>query len=151
MPASEDRERVNADTALSARRGQPVERVRMSSEVAVDLVVCGVLLAGLSVLARHVQPDFHRATLFTGLVGGGLCVVWGVRGRRGKYCRRGAMVTLVAMACVFVRQAVLSWNGSTEGGSQNRKVMALMAVLLVFCAGMLANLIREGKKDRSHE
>jgi 4-hydroxybenzoate polyprenyltransferase len=123
----------------------------MSFEVAADLVVCGVLPAGLSVLARHVQPDFQRATLLTGLVGGGLCIVWGILGRRGTRGRGGAMVTLAAVACVFVRQAVLSWRSSAEGGSKSRMVMALMAVLVVFCAGMLANLIRERKKDRSHE
>jgi peptidoglycan/LPS O-acetylase OafA/YrhL len=123
----------------------------MSLEVAADLVVCGVLLAGLSVLARHVQPDFQRATLLTGLVGGGLCVVWGVLGRRGVRCRARAMVTLVAMACLFVRQALLSWNSSVESRSESRMVMALMAMLVVFCAGMLANLVREGKQDRSHE
>ncbi len=123
----------------------------MSLEVAADLVVCGVLLAGLSLVAQHVQPDFQRATLFTGLAGGGLCVVWGVLGRRMRAGRWGAMITLVVLACVFGHQAVLSWRSSAEGGSKSRMVMVLMAVLVVFCAGMLANLVRERKQNRSPE
>jgi peptidoglycan/LPS O-acetylase OafA/YrhL len=116
----------------------------MSLEVAADLVVCGVLLAGLSYLARHVQPDFQRVTLLAGLVGGGLCVVWGVLGRRMPACRGSAMVTLALLACVFVRQAVLSWRSATEDGSKSRMVVALMAVLVVFCIGTVGNLVREG-------
>ena len=117
----------------------------MSLEVAFDLVLCGVLLAGLSFLARHLQPDLPRATLFAGLVGGGLCVLWGVMGRRGTRCRGAAMVTLAAVACVFVRQAVQSWEASAAVESKGRMVAALMMLLVVFCVGMLANLAQEGK------
>jgi hypothetical protein len=84
-------------------------------------------------------------------VGGGLSVLWGVLGRRGTRGRAGAMVTLVAVACVFVWQAVESWEVSGEGESKDRMGAAVMLVSVVFCVGMLANLIRDGKKADSHE
>jgi peptidoglycan/LPS O-acetylase OafA/YrhL len=117
----------------------------MSMEVAFDLVLCGALLVGSSFLAQRLQPDLQRVTLFTGLAGGGLCVLWGVLGRRGTRCHGCAMVTLAAAACVCVRQAVQSWNASPAIESKGRIVAALMMVLVVFCVGMLANLAQEGK------
>ena len=123
----------------------PTERARLSLELVIDLVLCGVLLAGLSLLAQHLQPDFPRVSLLTGLVGGGLCVLWGVLGGRTARVRVGAMVTLAAVACVLVRQAVQSWEVSTRGTSNGRMVAALMTVLVVFSVGMLTNLAREGK------
>lgn len=115
----------------------------MSVEVAFDLVLCGALLGGLGFLAQHLQPDFQRATLFTGLAGGGLCVLWGVLGRRGTRCRGAAMVTLAAVACVLVRQAVRSWEASAAVESKGRMVAALMVVLVGFCVHMLASLVQE--------
>jgi len=151
MPSSAHKEQVITVPAANARPARAAARLRMSVDVALDLVLCGVLLAGLSLVARHLQPDLSSLTLFTGLVGGGLCVLWGVLGRRGTRCRGGAMVTLVTVACVLVCQAVQSWEASGEGGSKGRMVTALMAVLVVFCVGMLVNLVREGKKGLSDE
>lgn len=111
----------------------------------IDLVLCGVSLAGLSLLAQHLQPNFPRVTLLTGLVGGGLCILWGVLGGRTARVRAGAMATLAAVACVLVRQAVQSWAASTEDASNGRMVAVLMTVLVAFSVGMLTNLAREGK------
>ena len=60
-------------------------------------------------------------------------------------CRRGAMVTLAAVAGVFLWQAVQSWEASAAGESKIRMLAMLMALLVVFCVGMVANLAREGK------
>ena len=91
---------------------QGTKRTPLSLEAAVDFV----LLAGLTLTAQHLQPDFHRLTLFTGLVGGGLCVLWGVLGRRGTTCRGGMILFLTAAACVFARQVVQSWSASGSDG-----------------------------------
>ncbi len=117
----------------------------MGADVAFDLLLCGLLLAGLSLLAQHLQPGFQRVTLFAGLLGGGLCVLWAVLGRRGTRCRVVTVVTLAVVACVFVRQAVLSWGASAANESKGRPVAVLMFISVVFCAGMLANLARDGK------
>jgi hypothetical protein len=122
----------------------------LSLEAAYDLVVCGLLLVGLPFLAQHLQPSLLRWTLPAVLVGGGLCVVWGVLGRRGVRCRGGAMVTLGAVACVMVRQAIHSWVASAGAEPKGRMVASLMAVLVLCCAGMLGTLVWEGKKAIRH-
>jgi peptidoglycan/LPS O-acetylase OafA/YrhL len=117
----------------------------MSLTLALDLVVCGGLLAGMSFLAQHVQPEFPRLTFFTGLVGGGLCILWGFLGRRGIRCRGNAMTTLAVAACVFAYQAVPSWGAWLDWKPEDRKVLLLMTISVVFCVGMLANLFQDGK------
>jgi hypothetical protein len=139
------KEEAVASLAAYGSPAPSAQRARMSAEVALDLVLCGVLLAGLSLLAEYLQPSLQRATLVTGLVGGALCVMWGVLGRRGTRCRTTAMGTLVVVACVFVHQAVQSWEAAAAIGSKGRMVAALMVVLAGFCVGMLANLARDAK------
>ena len=117
----------------------------MTPVLVMDLALCGALTAGLTLLAKHFQPDLPHLTLFTGLVGGALCVLWAVLGRRAMRCRLSSMVALTAMACVFVRQAVQSWGIAFEGESHGRIVAALMTVLVVFCVGMWIKLAHAGK------
>ena len=121
----------------------------MTPVLVMDLALCGALTAGLTLLAKHFQPDLPHLTLFTGLVGGALCVLWAVLSRRAMRCRLSSMVTLTAMACVFVRQAVQSWGTSAEGGWNGRQVASLMMVQVVFCVGMLANLVRKENDPKS--
>jgi hypothetical protein len=49
---------------------------------------------------------------------------------------------------VFLWQAVQSWGASAAGESKIRMLAMLMALLVVFCVGMVANLAREGKGVR---
>ncbi len=148
MPSSVHKEKVTGNPVGDTSSVQSAERVRLSWDVAADLVLYGVLLIGLSITARHLQQAFPRLTFFTGLVGGGLCVLWGVLGRRGTRCRVAAMMTLAAVACVLARQTLQSWATSTEGGSKVRMVATTMTVLVVLCVGMLANLVREGERPQ---
>jgi peptidoglycan/LPS O-acetylase OafA/YrhL len=126
---------------------QPPERVGLSSDLVVDVVLCGVFLLTFSLVAQHLQPDFPRVTLVAGLVGGGLCVAWGLLASRRPRFRVGALVPLVVMACVFAVQAMRSWKNAGEGESKVRIVALLMTLLVVFCAGTVWNLVRAGKKE----
>jgi peptidoglycan/LPS O-acetylase OafA/YrhL len=121
------------------------ERLRIRPELALDLVLCGALAAGLPFLARHFQPDLPRRTVVLGLVGGGLCVLWSRLGRLGLFSRVGAMVTLAAVAFLFLFQAVQSWPAASTPESRVRMAATLMVVLAVFCVGTLANLTKEGE------
>ncbi len=134
----------------SAPAARPAGSEPLSLEAAYDLVVCGLLLAGLTFLAQRLQPNLLRWTLPAGLVGGGLCVVWGVLGRRGVRCHGGALVTLVAVACLLVGQAIQSWDASAGAEPKGRMVAALMAVLVLCCAGMLGILVWEDKQTIRH-
>jgi len=114
--------------------------MRLGIQLEIELVLCGVLLAGLTVLARHFQPDLPGLTVYGGLVGGGLCVLCGALRRATKVGLRSAMVTLTLLVCVFMLQAVQSWVASPEGDSKARTVAALMTMLVAFCGVTLANL-----------
>jgi hypothetical protein len=122
--------------------------VPLSFELSMELVLCGVLLAGLSFILQEQHRDFLRLTFLIGVAGGGLCVLWGVLGRRAPWCRLSAMVTLAAVACVGGYQAARSWGGSTGGESMGRLVVAVMTLWVVFCVGTLANLAQERKGGR---
>lgn len=123
----------------------------LSLELTLDLVLCGFFLAVLSSLAYYVQPDLTRSTLITGLVFGGLCVLWGILGWCGLPSRVGAMSTLAAAVCVCARQAVQSMASAVRGESKDRMVIAMMTVLVVLCIGVLAKLALKGKDLQSHE
>lgn len=127
---------------------QSAPRGRLRPEVALDLAVCGVLIAGLPFVAQHLQPHLSQRTLGLGLVGGALCLVWSVLAQRGPWSRWGATVTLAAVACGFVGQAVQSWQAASTLEPKGRMVAALMVVLTVFCVGTLANVAREGRARR---
>jgi hypothetical protein len=60
------------------------------------------------------------------------------------------MVTLVAVVCVMVRQAIQSWDASGGAEPKGRMVAALMAVLVLCCSGMLGTLVWEGKRPMRH-
>ena len=129
--------------ASAAPPQRAAQRSCWRPELALGLVLCGALAAGLPFLARHFQPDIPRRTVVLGLVGGGLCLLWSVLRRLGLSSRVGAMVTLAAMAFVFVFQGVQSWQAAAAPESKSRMAAALMVVLSVFCVGTLANLAKE--------
>jgi hypothetical protein len=137
-----------SNPATNAPPARPAARVGMSLELVIDLVLCGVLLAGLSFGAQYLQPDFPRLTFFTGLVGGGLCVLWGVWGRCSPGVRVSAMATLAVVACVLGCQAVRSWATLAGGESKGRMVAVIVTFMVVFSIGMLANLWQAGRSQR---
>jgi hypothetical protein len=60
---------------------------RLGLEEALDLVPCGVLVAGLMFRSRRFQLDLPSMTFYAGLAGAALCVGWctlGVRANNGK-------------------------------------------------------------------
>jgi len=118
----------------------------MRRELAVDLVICGVGFAAVSVLIRYLRPDFPVVALAAGLAGGGLCLLWGVLGWWGMDCRRSALVTLVFMAVLLIIQAAGSWQRAAVVDSTGRRVAALMFVLLTLDLGMLWTLARSDKQ-----
>jgi hypothetical protein len=136
------------DLAEDAPTVGPAERLHLSVEMALDLILCGMLMAGLPFLAHQLQPDLPHPILIIGLVGGGLCVLWGVLGRRGMRCRRVAITTLATVAGVFLWQAIQSWSAAATGQSKPRMVAMLMALMVVFCAALVANLAGEARRPQ---
>ena len=117
-------------------------------ETALDLLLCGVLIAGLPLLSRHCELEVRRATAVLGLAGGGLCFLWTVLGRLGWPVLWGAILTLAAAASVFLWQTVESWQAAVALGAKGRMAGAVMAALSIFCVGTLVNLAREAMDHR---
>lgn len=148
MPPNAHKEQGIRDAAAGTPTERPAELALMSPVLVIDLMVCGLLIAALSLVAQRFQPDLPLLTFFTGLVGGVLCFLWGSLGRRTRCSRLGSLLTLLPVACVFLIQAVQSWAAAADDGSNGRKVALLMTVQVVFCVGMLANLAPERKGPR---
>ncbi len=128
-----------SDAAPSqAARRRSLSRV----EVTLELALCGVLIAGLPMLSRHLGLDVRRATVVLGLVSGGLCLVWSVLSRRRRCVLWGAVPTLAAATLVFLAQAFESWHAAPALEAKGRMAVAMMAVLSVFCAGTVISLAR---------
>lgn len=50
----------------------------MNKSIGLQLIAYSLLLAGLGTFAHRLAPALGQTMLFTGLAGGGLCLVWGV-------------------------------------------------------------------------
>jgi len=116
--------------------------VSLGFEEALDLVLCGVLVAGLMFLAQRFQLDLPSLTFYAGLAGAALCVGWGTLGSRTRLGRPGAIATLIVVVGVLARQAYLSWEASGEREAKVRIVAMLMTTLAVLCAGTCVNLMK---------
>jgi hypothetical protein len=116
----------------------------MNKNIGFELIAYGVLLAGLSYLTHHLAPTIARPTLITGLVGGALCLAWGVRAVIGKRGKALPILTLVPISYVLISQAVVSWGGGTEEVPGQRMAALVITVLCVFSVGMLMMIAYTG-------
>jgi hypothetical protein len=137
----------NADSSLEKTR-RPAHH-RLSTDTAIELVLLGALLVGMSLAAKYLIPNYRNLTFGTGLVGGVFCILWGSIGRKLLPGRLLAMITVILIGVVFVRQGILSWQASAQNVSSDRIMLALMVVYVVYCLGTLVRLACEHKNPPS--
>ena len=116
----------------------------MNKNLGIQLIAYAVLLASLSCLTHHLAPTIARPTLITGLAGGALCLVWGVRavlGRRGKAL---PILTLIPISYVMLSQTVLTWGGGTQEVPGRRAAALVITALLALSIGMLMRIAYAG-------
>ncbi len=113
----------------------------MNKTIGLLLVVYSLLLAGLSYLAYHLAPGPARSTLVTGLVGGALCLVWGVRALARSGGKALPLLTLIPVCFVLLPQTFASWGGGVEVG---RTVGLVTTLLLVLSLAMLVRIAWSG-------
>ena len=116
----------------------------MNRTIGIQLVVYGLLLGGLSFLVHHLAPALARPTLIAGLIGGALCLVWGigaVAGRRGKAL---PILTLIPVNFTLLPQTVTAWSGGSEGIQGGRIAAAVLSLLLVLSLAMLVRIAWAG-------
>ena len=110
----------------------------MNKTLGLLLVGYSLLVAGLSYLVYHLAPGVARPTLITGLVGGGLCLVWGLRALAGSGGKALPLLTLIPVSFALLPQTVTSWSGAS------RTVAMVTTLLLVLSVGMLVRIAWSG-------
>ena len=113
----------------------------MNKTVGLLLVVYSLLLAGLSYLVYRLAPGATRPTLIAGLIGGSLCLVWGVRVLAGSGGKALPLLTLIPVSFVLLPQTFASWGGGVQAGGT---VAGLITLLLVLSLGMLLRIAWSG-------
>lgn len=130
--------RPPSQNALSS----PVTGGPASLELVLDVVLCGLLIAGLTYWGHCLQPDFPRLTLYAGAVTGGACAVCGVARLKSRAWRAAALLSLAGAAVVLGLQSYRSWRASTEAGLPVRIAATLVTVAFVATLGTLDRVAR---------
>jgi hypothetical protein len=116
----------------------------MNKSLGSELIVYSVLLAGLSYLAHHLAPAIAQPTFITGLIGGALCLVWGLLAVLGSRRKVFSVLTLMPVCYVLLSQTVMTWAGRNEAGTGSRLLPVLIAVMFAFSLGMLMMIAYSG-------
>lgn len=135
----------------SITRGQ-MENHRIATDAlrfdaSLDLALLGFLLAGSVFAARTLRPDIPWIWPLLSGLGGVLCVLFAVLGRRGsRQAGRSTRLTLGATASMLLTQTALYWNPPEAGHPGAPRLLMLWIVLTIFCLGTMRNAVREGKE-----
>lgn len=116
----------------------------MNKTIGFQLVVYSLLLAGLSYLTHHLAPALARPTLIAGLVGGALCLVWGLRALAGSRGKALPILTLIPVSFVMLSQTVITWGGGSQEVPGRQTAAAVITLLLVLSIGMLMRIAYAG-------
>jgi lysylphosphatidylglycerol synthetase-like protein (DUF2156 family) len=116
----------------------------MKKAIGLQLVIYSVLLAAVSSPAYALAPALTRPTLYAGLAGGVLCLVWGIRAMMGNRGKALPILTLIVVSFVLLSQAVLGWGSGSEAVSEHRSAAALITLLLLVSVGMLMRIAYAG-------
>lgn len=122
----------------------------MNTDLDLDLVIYGLLLAGLGVLAQRLAPEFGTATLVIGLAGGvliGLFGVLGLRRLRTPRRRAGPVAMLSVVSIALMVQAIRAWLAVRAGVEAVKPVAVILTVLLVFGIGLLFNHVNTSQGE----
>ncbi len=117
---------------------------RMNKQHGYELIAYGIVLAGLSYLAYRLAPALTRITLITGLAGGALCLIWGMRTILGNTKKVLPLLTLIPVSFILLSQAVLSWAGGHLDVPGRRMAALVITVLTVFSIGTLMMIVCAG-------
>lgn len=92
------------------------------------LISFGVVLACLGLVVGKIAPAVERVAFITGLVGGGLSVLWGIATLAGMKGRKWPILTVIGTIVVLLTRAVHVWTTSSAaaGGTAVRLVVTLM-------------------------
>ena len=112
----------------------------MNKTIGLQLIVYSLLLAGLSYLVHYLAPALARPTLITGLAGGLLCLVWGVRAIQGNTGIALPILTLVPVNFTLLAQTVITWAGEFTNAPGHRAAAGVISLLLLLSLGMMIRI-----------
>lgn len=104
----------------------------LNRKLALALLAYSLAAPLLGWLVQSWVPWMARATFKAGLIGGGLCLIWGVLAWLGNRVRAGAILTLAVMAFIILSDTVTMW--------MERK-FCKMAVVLTLLLGLTVVLL----------
>jgi len=116
----------------------------MNKALGLELAVYGLLLAGLGCLTHYLAPALAKPTLISGLAGGALCLLWGVRAMKGSRGKAWAILTLIPVTFVMLSQSVMTWSGGSQVVPGRRMAAVVITVLCVFSIWMLMRVAYAG-------
>lgn len=116
----------------------------MNKSLGIQLVVYGLLLAGLSYFVQHLCPGLARPTLITGLIGGALSLAWGIRAATGSQGKALPILTLIPVNFVLLSQVVLTWTSGGVEVAGRQPAAAVITALLALSMGMLMRIAYAG-------
>lgn len=116
----------------------------MKRTVALELLCYGILIAGLSFCARFLAREETQVAVLTGLVGSACCLVFALKGVVGT-CRKALPVlTLAALAFLFLSQTVIIWADEAHKGPAHLKSAIVVTLLFLTTVAMLTRVIYSG-------
>ena len=116
----------------------------MNKNIGFQLLIFGLVIAGLSYLTYDLAPAVSLPTLIAGLAGGALCVIWGLRAVTGSKGKGLALLTLIPMNFVLLSQTITWWFGGSEGMKGIRPGAAMTTVLFTLSVAMLMRIAWAG-------
>jgi hypothetical protein len=117
----------------------------MNKTIGSQLVIYGLLLAGLSFLTHYLSQGMARPTLIVGVIGGMLCVVWGLRSVAGSRGKALPLLTLIPVNFVLLSQVFLGWSSESQGVQAGRIGLVLITLLLGLSVGMMVRIAWAGE------
>jgi hypothetical protein len=112
----------------------------MNKTIGLQLVLYGLLLAGLSYLVHYLAPALARPTFITGLIGGSLCLAWGLLAFKGSHFKALSLLTLVPVNFALLSQTVIVWTGGNQEVTGRQTAAAVITILLFLSVGMLMRI-----------
>ncbi len=116
----------------------------MNKRIGLQLLGYSVLLFALSWIIYQLTPSVGKPTLVTGVAGGTLCLVWGIRAGLGKPGKALAILTLIPICYVLLGQAITVWMERDPGLASGMVVKSLVTLLFVASMGMLVRIAYAG-------
>jgi hypothetical protein len=119
----------------------------MNKNLGLQLVAYSLVLAGLSYLTYYLAPTMARPSLYVGVGGGGLCLVWGAWAVAGCRTKALAILTLIPVIIVLLSQVVSGWLAGPEAGPGRRTAAVVVTLISAISLGMLMRITTAGMES----